>query len=210
MRWPLIRGSTRQDLIRKVFESGDQGPSVTQLTSDPFSLPLSFLAINQRRSLQSPTNLHSFFFTPSLKVKSAMKSFAAIAAFSAALVLPFVTASPLLEMQDSGAEGHNEERVALATVYSSCKNSKQVALTFDDGPYVYAYVFTFRPWITFPSIPLTAPRSCSYLPVPDNETSIYHTDTISPKPSSRRVQWALSSSTETTVCILSLPSPWLP
>ena len=28
----------------------------------------------------------------------------------------------------------------LATVYSSCKNNKQVALTFDDGPWVYACV----------------------------------------------------------------------
>lgn len=35
------------------------------------------------------------------------------------------------------SEDGKEERATLATVYSSCINSKQVALTFDDGPYVY-------------------------------------------------------------------------
>ncbi|KDQ57934.1 carbohydrate esterase family 4 protein [Jaapia argillacea MUCL 33604] len=29
------------------------------------------------------------------------------------------------------------EKRALATVYTKCKNSNQVALTFDDGPYIY-------------------------------------------------------------------------
>jgi len=32
-----------------------------------------------------------------------------------------------------------EPRAALATIYSSCKNNKQAALTFDDGPYVWLY-----------------------------------------------------------------------
>lgn len=78
-----------------------------------------------------------------------MKSFVAIAAFSASFVLPFVAAGPLLEMPDHAGEGENVERVTLATVYSSCKNSKQVALTFDDGPWVYAYV-SFLSFFTIP------------------------------------------------------------
>lgn len=57
---------------------------------------------------------------------------------AAALLSRSVLATPLLDTPALRAEAQNEERVPLATVYSSCKNNKQVALTFDDGPYVYA------------------------------------------------------------------------
>jgi len=54
----------------------------------------------------------------------------------------FASTAPLLGSPSdaNGVEGENELRVPLAAVYSSCKNNKQVALTFDDGPWVYACV----------------------------------------------------------------------
>jgi len=54
----------------------------------------------------------------------------------------FASAAPLIgsPANANGVEEQvNEPRVPLAAVYSSCKNNKQVALTFDDGPWVYAY-----------------------------------------------------------------------
>ena len=54
-----------------------------------------------------------------------------------------------------------EPRAALATVYYSCKNNKQAALTFDDGPYVWLYVrhllaiFFFARRLTFGSFVVT-------------------------------------------------------
>lgn len=64
-----------------------------------------------------------------------MKSF-----FALSFLIASALAKPLLDSPELAGAADNEERVALATVYSSCKNSKEVALTFDDGPYVYAYV----------------------------------------------------------------------
>ena len=56
----------------------------------------------------------------------------------------FVSASPLLDSPSiaNGVEGLNEPRDSgpLATVYSSCINDRQIAITFDDGPYDYACV----------------------------------------------------------------------
>lgn len=59
--------------------------------------------------------------------------------FALATLVGLALAKPLLDSPELAGSADNEERVALATVYSSCKNSKEVALTFDDGPYVYAY-----------------------------------------------------------------------
>jgi len=57
----------------------------------------------------------------------------------------FVSASPLLDSPTNakGVEGQSEARNPLATVYNSCINDGQVAITFDDGPYYYACVFIF-------------------------------------------------------------------
>ncbi|KAF8335844.1 uncharacterized protein EI90DRAFT_3014456 [Cantharellus anzutake] len=60
-----------------------------------------------------------------------------------------VQASPILEGREPEELNERElnerelkefqERAPLATIYSSCKNNKQVALTFDDGPYIYEH-----------------------------------------------------------------------
>jgi len=53
-------------------------------------------------------------------------------------------ASPILAKSHSGVNRqshHHKERATmpLAAVYTSCKKAKDVALTFDDGPWVYMY-----------------------------------------------------------------------
>jgi peptidoglycan/xylan/chitin deacetylase (PgdA/CDA1 family) len=54
--------------------------------------------------------------------------------------MKFTTATfGLFALAASLVSGAAIEKRALAKVYSSCVNSKQVALTFDDGPYVYMY-----------------------------------------------------------------------
>jgi len=52
----------------------------------------------------------------------------------------FASASPLLDSPSNakGVEGRNEAPDPLATVYNSCVNDRQVAITLDDGPYDYA------------------------------------------------------------------------
>lgn len=73
-----------------------------------------------------------------------MKSFSStLIALTLAFAPLVARASPVLGEVQHEAAAENEERVALATVYSSCKNNKQVALTFDDGPWVYAYVLLY-------------------------------------------------------------------
>jgi len=59
----------------------------------------------------------------------------ALAAFQAVSALP-LSGSNLNDADP--ALGSPVPRAPLATVYYSCKNNRQVALTFDDGPFVYA------------------------------------------------------------------------
>jgi len=70
-------------------------------------------------------------------IKSASSTGLIALAFAA-----FTSASPLLNSprNSKGVEGRIEARNPLATVYNSCVNDKQVAITFDDGPYDYACV----------------------------------------------------------------------
>jgi peptidoglycan/xylan/chitin deacetylase (PgdA/CDA1 family) len=64
----------------------------------------------------------------------------AFAAFQVVSAFPLLLSGTNLNDADRAAEPR--ENAPLATVYSSCKNNRQVALTFDDGPFTYAHDIT--------------------------------------------------------------------
>jgi len=100
-----------------------------------------------------------FYLAVYLHPREMLKS-TSICAFITLILATLASAYPLLNIPNipnnaNDVEGGEEPRAALATVYSNCKNSKQVALTFDDGPWVYAYVFNlFCTILSPPSRPL--------------------------------------------------------
>jgi hypothetical protein len=74
-----------------------------------------------------------------------------------ALALSTLSALPL-GVAAGGAT--NQARAELATVYTKCTGNKQAALTFDDGPYVWLYVFlTFL--LPSPKVSFFASTSCA-------------------------------------------------